>query len=783
LPQFHPIPENDIWHGKGFTEWTKVRSANPLFLGHYQQHIPHSDIGYYLLDTIDTLKKQADQMKKAGVYGQVFYHYWFTGKLILEEPAQLLLNSPDIEMPYCFCWANENWTRSWDGNENEILLDQKYSTYDAYEFIQYLIPFFKDPRYITIDHRPVLFIYRPSSIPNAVEYQEIWSKECLMVGINPPYVVAVLTRGATNPNHFGMDAGVERVLHDWTDGAVPNIKDSLVQYWPVNGSVLDYNKVVEFYTSQVDEKDFIYFRSTVPIWDNTARYGSEAYLLHGSSPQRFQEWMKNTITYTQEKLPVDKRIIVVNAWNEWAEGAHLEPDSRYGYSYLNSIGRVLSDIAYEDEINPNYLIPADIKVHILFPKYLLDKLSQDEDLKHKFLFCLSRQSIINVCRVSVDIPDLLAYLPVEYQPNYDDAEVIIEFRQIALFNDTVIEKMVQTAFATGSVVIPNSYDGKVPIYDVSGNGSIDSSVVHKSPIVIFKKKSEDFCIKNCRMRTDARCIEVYPSTILNSDKPIVTTIIRFHKSADLNELENALYCLSAMMQCIVQPFIAAQDLSPEQIINLEKLLQKIPWVEGYSPLVDHYKSLNGTGDLRSKMLNESLKKVKSQYAAFLDFDDLLLPYAYGWLINRLKLTGKAVAFGRVYATNHTSKDGRLVDRTRLYEYGYSYEEFLDHNHAPLHSFILDLGQLDLSNIIYFDDQKYMEDYLLTLQLFSKENADWEGLKSNFYIGDYIHSVDREHTLALTNEQERLSLLESQEYIICDQRICDIRNKIKNSTGY
>jgi hypothetical protein len=238
-----------------------------------------------------------------------------------------------------------------------------------------------------------------------------------------------------------------------------------------------------------------------------------------------------------------------------------------------------------------------------------------------------------------------------------------------------------------------------------------------------------------------------------------------------------------MMQCIVQPFIAAQDLSPEQIINLEKLLQKIPWVEGYSPLVDHYKSLNGTGDLRSKMLNESLKKVKSQYAAFLDFDDLLLPYAYGWLINRLKLTGKAVAFGRVYATNHTSKDGRLVDRTRLYEYGYSYEEFLDHNHAPLHSFILDLGQLDLSNIIYFDDQKYMEDYLLTLQLFSKENADWEGLKSNFYIGDYIHSVDREHTLALTNEQERLSLLESQEYIICDQRICDIRNKIKNSTGY
>lgn len=146
---------------QGVLEWTKVRAANPLFRGHYQQHIPHPDIGYYLLDTPDSLRKQADLMHKSGVYGQVFYHYWFTGKLILDEPAKMLLAHPDIDMPFSFCWANENWTRRWDGNENEILLGQNYSAEDARQFIRYLIPFFQDQRYIQVDNRPVLFVLPP----------------------------------------------------------------------------------------------------------------------------------------------------------------------------------------------------------------------------------------------------------------------------------------------------------------------------------------------------------------------------------------------------------------------------------------------------------------------------------------------------------------------------------------------------------------------------------------------------------------------------------------------
>ena len=195
-----------------------------------------------------------------------------------------------------------------------------------------------------------------------------------------------------------------------------------------------------------------------------------------------------------------------------------------------------------------------------------------------------------------------------------------------------------------------------------------------------------------------------------------------------------------------------------------------------------YHSENGMGDLRSKMLNESLKKVRTRYAAFLDFDDLLMPHAYSWLVARLEKTGKAVSFGRVYSTSYDSTTGVLKERNRVYEYGYTYEEFIELNHAPLHSFILDLDQLDLSTIVYYNDQQFMEDYFLTLQLFTKDNADWESLKENFNIGDYIHSVDRGHTLAILDEQKRKSLLTSRAYMLCEQRIYGMRRKMSKLNG-
>ena len=780
LPQFHPIPENDLWHGKDFTEWTKVRAANPLFAGHYQQHIPHSDIGYYLLDSPETLRQQAAMMHKAGVHGQVFYHYWFSGKLILEDPARMLLNTPDIRMPFCFCWANENWTRRWDGNESEILLAQNYSAQDAHDFIQYLIPFFKDPRHIRIDDRPVLFIYRPTSIPDTREYLDIWERECAKAGIKPPYVVAVLTRGATSPGAFGMDAGVERVLHDWTGGGAPEIKDTLHNYWPVNGSVLSYDDVVDFYMGQTEAKDFTYFRSLVPIWDNTARYGTEAYLLHGSTPQRFQEWMESTLEFTRSTLPADRRFVLVNAWNEWAEGAHLEPDSRYGYSYLNSIGRALSGIPYAADPNPDCAIPPGLRIHLSVPEHVVVQLRADPALKDRFIFGLARSGVFKSCAVSLDAVELLNEQGLAGRLVPADAakiDFVLQFRRIAFFDPTVIEKMVQLACSSpGSVVLSNAYDRNVSLVDVTENGSVPSFAAHDAPLSLMPLKLAKSGFKNYRVRTDAHSFVTYPNT-RNKKLPEVTTIIRFHKSANLGTLKNALYSLAAMQECVVVPCIAAQDLNEQQTAALQAALGDIKWAGTAKPVIHHYRSPNGDGDLRSRMLNETLGKVKTRYAAFLDYDDILMSHAYNWLLGRLEQTGKAVSFGRVYRMHYNTVTGRYMERKRAFEYGYTYDEFMNYNTAPLHSFMLDLKQLDLGRIVHFEDQRFMEDYFLLMQLVNRDNADWQGMAENVYIGDYIYSVDRAQTLAILDEQERQSLLSSPEYMVCEQRIYDMRSAI------
>lgn len=764
LPQFHPTPLNDEWHGEGFTEWTKVGAAQPLFKGHYQQHIPHDDIGYYMLDSADTLHKQAELMKKAGVYGQVFYHYWFSGQMILENPAKMLLANPDVEMPYCFCWANENWTRRWDGNEREILLGQTYSAQDARDFISYLIPFFKDSRYIRIDSRPVLMVYRPSSIPDSKLYLDMWAEECGKHGLPAPYVVAVLTRGATDPRDFGMDAGTERVLHDWTGGAVENMKGSLTPYRPINGSVLPYNGVADFYTDQTHVPDFTYFRCLVPQWDNTARYGSEALVVHDSTPRKFQAWLENLVAYSQRTLPEDRRFIVVNAWNEWAEGAHLEPDSRYGYSYLNSVGRALSNIPYDAPVASDAL-RRGMRVHVALAPQLMTQLDASPDLAKRFNHCLAQAT---------------SDTSHEFRRDGDprDADFALRINSASLFDATAISQMIELALANpDSAIVPNTYDRNQPIFAVTANGAVDPLAAQIAPMVLVPADYPEGGYKNVRMAQGAHCFGLHPSSEAAHGYPQVTTIIRFHPHADFEELRNALYCLAAMRNCIVTPMIAAQDLDEALQSRLDALLADMNAVLLAPAIVVSYKSDTGHGDMRSKMLNESLKKVETRYAAFLDYDDLLLPDAYEWLIRRMATTGKAIAFGRVYSTAFNSKTGGFLKRERAFEYGYTYADFLSVNHAPLHSFMLDVAQLDFSEVIYHDDQKYMEDYYLTLQLFREHNADWDSLAENMYLGDYIHSVDRNHTLAFADEVERQALLMNGEYQIAERRIHEMRRQI------
>jgi lipopolysaccharide biosynthesis protein len=778
LPQFHPIPENDEWHGAGFTEWTKVRSSNPLFYGHYQQHIPHSDIGYYLLDSPETLKQQSELMRSAGVYGQVFYHYWFSGRLILEEPAQMLLADKSIEMNFCFCWANENWTRRWDGDDQDILLGQEYTENDARAFIRYLLPFFSDSRYIKIEGKPVLFVYRPSSLPDHQTYVEAWRQECEIAGLPSPYLVAVLTRGAVHPKDFHFDAGVERVLHDWTGGHVDDIKNKLSFFDDFNGSVLPYTEVADYYMRQKDIKEFTYFRSLVPIWDNTARYRDDAYVIHGSTPEKFQQWLESSITYTNQSLERDKRFIVINAWNEWAEGAHLEPDSYFGYSYLNSVGRALAKIPYKNHFTTEHINIIDISIYIEFPDHLIAILESDVFLKNRFLHFYKKSTIFKIPDVKIS-SNIILGLPFEkINNNSQSANAVSDFiltvRWIALISENAIEEMVKLALAnTGSCILSNTYDSQIDLRKLENNLSTSSSNAFNSALILTPFTHNG----TFKLSTQAKAFVSTPNYCGVEHLPKVTTVVRFHSSSSIDELKHAMLCLYAMHACEVTPMIMAQDVDEVQKSQLDIYADSFIGSGCVKPIIKYYKSNIECKDLRSKMLNEGLRCVRTRYASILDYDDLLTSDAFHFLIDRMTKTNKAVSFGRVFKTDCDTVTGQLLCRHREFEYNYSYEEFINKNHAPIHSFLLDMQKLDLSKIKYYDDHKYMEDYYLTLQLFTADNTDWNGLHLNRYIGDYIHSINRSHTLALQDHESRRLILADIEYIKCEERICEIRSQL------
>lgn len=261
-----------------------------------------------------------------------------------------------------------------------------------------------------------------------------------------------------------MDAGVERVLHDWTNGAVSDIKNQLSQYEPVNGSVLPYHDA-DFYSQQVEEKPFTYFRLLVPMWDNTARYGREAFLLHGSTPACFSHWLNRAIDYSRSTLPEDKRFIIVNAWNEWAEGAHLDVrDSRYGFSYLNSVGRALSGISLSQELNVNAEVPKNLVLHIAIPESIASQFKIDRQLKSRFFRCLTSSTVFQICKISFDREDFIEEYPSAYIGDPGDADFIIDFRRAVLFGVDVLEKMLKTALACpNSVILANTYGGRIEI--------------------------------------------------------------------------------------------------------------------------------------------------------------------------------------------------------------------------------------------------------------------------------------------------------------------------------
>jgi len=339
LPQYHPIPENNRWWGPGFTEWTNVTRGTPQYEGHWQPRLP-ADLGFYDLRRHEVLEEQAELARRYGLTGFCFYYYWFAGKRLLELPLETMLASGKPNFPFLLCWGNENWTRRWDGEETEILISQSHSDEDDAAVILDLIRYFRDPRYVRINGRPVLLVYRVGLFPDFARTAVLWREICRAQGIGDIYLAMVASFDEAgkgrNPQSVGCDAVVQFPPHGGGVAAPPpaDLRSDF------SGTVWDYEQSVLSYLRQ-STPAAPYFPGVMPSWDNTARRMSTSSVFEGATPGAFQAWLEEAIRLSCEHNFGDERIVFINAWNEWAEGTHLEPDRTFGHSNLEAVRNAL----------------------------------------------------------------------------------------------------------------------------------------------------------------------------------------------------------------------------------------------------------------------------------------------------------------------------------------------------------------------------------------------------------------------------------------------------------
>ena len=336
LPQYHPIPENDAWWGKGFTEWTSVRRARPNFVGHYQPHVP-GELGYYDLREAGARAAQAALARAHCVHGFCYHYYWFNGVRLLNRPLDAVLESGEPDFPFCLCWANENWTRRWDGGSDEVLLEQRYSPENERRMIGDLLPVFRDPRYIRVDGRPLVIVYRANLLPEPRRASDTFRAAARAAGEPDPYLAMVHVPGMPSPLAWGFDAGVEFPPHATE---VQEVTDQVeVTNRRFTGAVWDYISAAK-YSLQRPWPEFPLLRGVMVSWDNTPRLQDNGNIFVNSHPENYYRWLAGLVAKARQRPPAE-RIVFVNAWNEWGEGCHLEPDQRFARGYLDATLKAL----------------------------------------------------------------------------------------------------------------------------------------------------------------------------------------------------------------------------------------------------------------------------------------------------------------------------------------------------------------------------------------------------------------------------------------------------------
>ena len=366
LPQFHDIPENDEWWGKGFTEWTNLKKAKPLYDGHYQPRVPLNKNYYNLLNN-DVKRWQAKIAKEHGIYGFCYYHYWFSGKMLLEKPMEQMLADPSIDIPFCICWANDTWTRAWVG-EKKILIEQKYG--DKAEWVNhfnYLLQFFKDSRYIKENNKPLLVIYKPENIDCLEDMLKCWNELSIIHGFDG-IDFAYQTDGYNklpnkkrNDSLFRYDIEFEpgltrelninhnikvlrmfkRALTNFTQKVFKSNVFKFVGSGIKGGNgVMSYDDIWEKLLSRTPRSEKSVAGAFVD-WDNTPRLGMNGTVIQGASPEKFKGYFSRQVERVRKNIYKNDYIFIF-AWNEWAESGYLEPDEKFGYGYLEAIKEVLS---------------------------------------------------------------------------------------------------------------------------------------------------------------------------------------------------------------------------------------------------------------------------------------------------------------------------------------------------------------------------------------------------------------------------------------------------------
>lgn len=349
LPQYHRIPENSEWWGPGFTEWTNVVQGRPNFEGHYQPHLPR-DLGFYDLSQPGVMYEQAELAKSFGVHGFCFYYYWFSGRRILERPLDNFLKS-DIDINFCLCWANENWTRTWEGDTKSILMSQNYADDDDEKFFASLIDYFNDERYIRVDGKPMLVVYRAKEIPDPKRSFAKWRALAVKHGFLGLHIVVVEFSDIATSTEVDADALVEFLPHKFT-GPQNVFQDSPKIINPnFAGRFIDYHKAIAQSCAR-EVPNFKLYRGISPSWDNTARRQDTATIFVNANPDLYGQWLRYLRAYTREisaeAAPSQSdNFIFINAWNEWGEGSHLEPDLLWGLQYLE---QTLQSSYYSDSL-------------------------------------------------------------------------------------------------------------------------------------------------------------------------------------------------------------------------------------------------------------------------------------------------------------------------------------------------------------------------------------------------------------------------------------------------